>query len=373
MSGFTGGSGGGGGIAFPLTVPQGGTGLVAITDHAVMVGSGVGAVTPLAVGATNQVLLGNTGADPSWGTVGNAALTNSSITLSNGNNITITGSPVSLGGAATINVSGTTQYAIQVGDATGSLDSLAIGTAGQVMQSGGAGANPAWSTSTYPSTTATGDILYGSAANTISELAFDNTATRYLANTGGGATIPAWDQVNLANGVTGTLTVPNGGTGFATTTAYAVLCGGTTATGAFQPIASVGTAGQVLTSNGAGALPTFQAAGGGGITWQIQTIDLNPMVVDNGYIANKAGLLTFTLPGTSAVGTVLRVTGMNTDVGWRIAQGAGQQIHFSGLSTTAGAGGYVESTLKRDSIELVCVVADTEWNVVSMMGNVTVV
>jgi hypothetical protein len=42
-----------------------------------------------------------------------------------------------------------------------------------------------------------------------------------------------------------------------------VLCGGTTATGAYQSIASVGTAGQILTSNGAGALPTFQAAGGG--------------------------------------------------------------------------------------------------------------
>jgi hypothetical protein len=46
-----------------------------------------------------------------------------------------------------------------------------------------------------------------------------------------------------------------------------VLCGGTTTTDPFQSIASVGTAGQVLTSNGAGALPTFQtpAAGGTGI------------------------------------------------------------------------------------------------------------
>lgn len=54
--------------------------------------------------------------------------------------------------------------------------------------------------------------------------------------------------------------VAKGGTGVATTTAYAVQCGGTTATGPFQPIASVGTANQVLTSNGAGALPTFQDA-----------------------------------------------------------------------------------------------------------------
>ena len=52
--------------------------------------------------------------------------------------------------------------------------------------------------------------------------------------------------------------VTDGGTGLSSTTAYAVLCGGTTSTGALQSVASVGTSGQVLTSNGAGALPTFQ-------------------------------------------------------------------------------------------------------------------
>ena len=55
-----------------------------------------------------------------------------------------------------------------------------------------------------------------------------------------------------------TVTVAKGGTGQTSLTAYAVLCGGTTSTGAVQPVASVGTSGQVLTSNGAGALPTFQ-------------------------------------------------------------------------------------------------------------------
>lgn len=57
------------------------------------------------------------------------------------------------------------------------------------------------------------------------------------------------------------------------TTAYAVICGGTTATGAVQPIASVGTSGQVLTSNGAGALPTMQTAptAGGLVLIETQT------------------------------------------------------------------------------------------------------
>jgi hypothetical protein len=54
------------------------------------------------------------------------------------------------------------------------------------------------------------------------------------------------------------LAVTEGGTGASSQTAYAVLAGGTTSTGAYQSVASVGTSGQVLTSNGAGALPTFQ-------------------------------------------------------------------------------------------------------------------
>lgn len=61
----------------------------------------------------------------------------------------------------------------------------------------------------------------------------------------------------------GTTSVANGGTGRTSHTAYAVLCGGTTSTSAQQSVAAVGTAGQVLTSNGAGALPTFQSPAGG--------------------------------------------------------------------------------------------------------------
>lgn len=63
------------------------------------------------------------------------------------------------------------------------------------------------------------------------------------------------------------VTVADGGTGLSSATAYAVLCGGTTSTGALQSIASVGTSGQVLTSNGAGTLPTFQTAGAGSFSY----------------------------------------------------------------------------------------------------------
>ena len=60
--------------------------------------------------------------------------------------------------------------------------------------------------------------------------------------------------------------VVEGGTGVQSTTAYAVLCGGTTTTNPLQSIAGVGTAGQLLTSNGAAALPTFQNAASSSIS-----------------------------------------------------------------------------------------------------------
>ena len=80
----------------------------------------------------------------------------------------------------------------------------------------------------------------------VTTLAKDTNATRYLANTGT-SNDPQWDRVNLSNGVTGVLPVPNGGTGASTLTANNVLLGnGTSAPQAVAPDSN----GNVLTSNG---------------------------------------------------------------------------------------------------------------------------
>lgn len=75
--------------------------------------------------------------------------------------------------------------------------------------------------------------------------------------------VPFISQGASSDPAFGTAVVAGGGTGVVTmTTAYAPVCAGTTATGALQ-VASTGlsTSGYVLTSNGASALPSFQASG----------------------------------------------------------------------------------------------------------------
>lgn len=68
-----------------------------------------------------------------------------------------------------------------------------------------------------PASTAQGDLLYLSAADTLARLAKSASATRYLSNTGTNND-PAWAQVNLSNGVTNTLPAANGGLGMTTVT-----------------------------------------------------------------------------------------------------------------------------------------------------------
>lgn len=75
------------GWAGTLAVARGGTGLATLTAHALYVGNGAVAPTALAVGATNTVLHGNTGANPSF-----SAVVEADITLANNttNDVSIT-------------------------------------------------------------------------------------------------------------------------------------------------------------------------------------------------------------------------------------------------------------------------------------------
>jgi hypothetical protein len=110
----------------------------------------------------------------------------------------------------------------------------------------------------------------------------------------------------------------------------------------------------------------------GGFMWNEVVIPAQNMVSDNGYVANDAALVTLTLPATSALGGVIEVTGKGAG-GWSIAQGAGQQINFGASSTTVGVAGSLSSATALDSVKLVCITANLEWNVLSAIGNLVVV
>lgn len=132
----------------------------------------------------------------------------------------------------------------------------------------------------------------------------------------------------------------------------------------------IGSTGQTLTVNS--GLPSWGTMGGG-VAWAEITGTSQTAVSNHGYIANNASLVTITLPSTAAVGDVIEISGKGAG-GWKIAQNSGNIIHFGMWDTTTGTGGYLSSTDKRDSLRLVCVVANTEWNVApGCIGNINIV
>lgn len=140
--------------------------------------------------------------------------------------------------------------------------------------------------------------------------------------------------------------------------------------GSADPVLATLTAGTGVTvANGAGSI-TINAVGSG-LSWTVITGASQAMSVNNGYIANRSGTVAFTLPTTSAVGDIVAVTGMNTALGWSIAYTTNQQIFFGTSSATLSTGS-LASTNIRDTVYLVCIVANLTWNVVGSIGNITV-
>lgn len=218
-----------------------------------------------------------------------------------------------------------TNHGVLVGaSTTAAVTALSVGTNGQVLL-GSSAADPAFGTLTSSDSSIAFTI---GAASLSLQVASGTTVVKTLTGNSGGAISPTAGNINILG--SGSTTVA-----------------------------------------GSGSTLTISVAGG--ITWTVTTVDAS-IVVNNGYIANKAGLLTMTLPASATVGDLIEITGINTAVGWRIAQNANQQIFFGSSSTTLGAAGYLEATAIRDSVKLVCVVAGASsvYNVLHSIGNITV-
>lgn len=118
------------------------------------------------------------------------------------------------------------------------------------------GSDTLLSVTTYPSDSTQGDLLYASADHTISSLAKNTSATRYLSNTGT-SNAPAWAQVALSTGVSGQLPLANGGTAANLTASNGGIFYSTSSAGAI--LSGTAKANQVLLS-GASAAPTWSTA-----------------------------------------------------------------------------------------------------------------
>jgi hypothetical protein len=107
------------------------------------------------------------------------------------------------------------------------------------------------------------------------------------------------------------------------------------------------------------------------LLWNLTAFS-EPMVSNNGYICDGGGALVLSLPATSAFGDILEIT-LDGSSSFQIAQNGAQQIRIGSLQTTSGVAGSITTTAQGNSLRMVCQIADTKWNVLSSMGNFTIV
>lgn len=169
--------------------------------------------------------------------------------------------------------------------------------------------------------------LYETIGNGVWQVA--NSALLSLTGSSGGAVLPTNGNINIVAGA-GLTSVGNPGTSTITLTSTAV-----------------------------------------GLPYSTVTADTG-MQQNNGYITNKAGTAAvMTLPATAAVGSLISVVGRGA-TGWSVGQLAGQVIHMNSVSTTVGTGGSLASSAQYNSVMLLCIVANTEFTVISSQGILTV-
>lgn len=95
--------------------------------------------------------------------------------------------------------------------------------------------------------------------------------------------------------------------------------------------------------------------------------------VNKGYFCvSPGGALSLALPAVSVVGDEIEVS-LDGATSFTITQGAGQSIKDGNVETTAGVGGSLSSTQQGDTFKIVCSVANLRWNVISEIGNLTIV
>jgi len=210
-------------VSGTLPVSSGGTGqTVALTQYGVIYGSTTTAMATTLAGTSSQVLHGNASGAPSWGSVALGTEVSGTLPIGNGGtNITTyaTGDTLYSSAANTLatltgNITATRKYLVSVG--TGSAATAPSWDDIDISTSDITGTLAATNGGTGQNTVTTGDLLYGSAANTWAKLA--DVATGNALISGGIGVAPLYGKIGLTTHVSGTLAVGNGGTGATTST-----------------------------------------------------------------------------------------------------------------------------------------------------------
>ncbi len=224
-----------------------------------------------------------------------------------------------------LDVLGTTQGDIVYRNASAWVV-LAPGTAGQILTSGGAAANPAWASSGSIVNTGLdaignvqGDILYRNA--TVWTVLAPGTSGQLL-QSGGAAANPSW--VNAASAF-----VLNSA---AVDAAFGATAGGVLVRGAAWTNSGAGSAGQVLTSNGTSA-PTFQT-----LAVSSATLDAAFGGTQGSILYRNATVWTALAPGIN--GQILQTAGPSANPLWATPSGFVPTPGAIGSYALGQSGGY---------------------------------
>ena len=183
------------------------------------------------------------------------------------------------------------------------------------------------------------------------------------------------------------LDVTEGGTGVSTLTSHGILMGNGAgdinataepsngqiligSTGNFPTLGTISGTGITVT-NGAGTIALSVTTGG--MAWTDATNASYNLSASNGYVTNRGGGVTYTLPASGVQGDTIKIVG-KTGL-WSIAQNANQQICVGSSATSVGVGGSLTATNAGDCVELICITAgaSTVWRTDGGWGNLTVV